>query len=179
MMSLFRTRSFREVTNNPATRKFHLLDLINGSSPIIYPDDEEFKSDRPSTSSSTRSRSDRRPAKFKQDRGNVTKGQKSKVPDSKGTGASSSGLSLEERARSLLLPTTDEAEGPVPRERSEAQGQGDGAQDDDDSVPSTIDYPEHTSADLVIFDDSSWCFLSDTLNWLPTHLSSLLSMWTG
>ena len=60
----------------------------------------------------------------------------------------------------MLLPATDEAEGSVPRGRSEAQYQGECEQDDGESVPSTVEYPEHTSADLVIFDDSSWCFLS-------------------
>ena len=99
-----------------------------------YPDDEEFKSDRPSTSSSTRSRSDRRPSKFKQDKELSVRDHKSKLQEPKGTGASSSGMSPEERARSLLLPTTDEAECSVPRERSEAQDQGDGGQGDDDSV---------------------------------------------
>jgi len=125
-----------------------------------YPDDEEFKSDRPYSSSSIRSRSDRTPAKFKQDKGYVSKGQKSKLPEPKGIGASSSGMSLEERARSLLLPTTDEKKGSAPRERSEAQDQGDTGQGDDNTVPSTTAYPEHSSADLVIFDDddSSWCF---------------------
>ena len=89
-------------------------------------------------------------------------------------------MSPEERARSLLLPTTDEAEGSVPRELSEAQDQSEGEQDDGDSVPSTFEYPEHTSADLVIFDDNSLCFLSDTSTCLPTHpLSPLLSTWMG
>ena len=50
-------------------------------------------------------------------------------------------MSPEERARSLLLPTTDEAEGSVPRERSEAQYTGEDGQGDDDSVPSTVEYP--------------------------------------
>jgi hypothetical protein len=46
-------------------------------------------------------------------------------------------LTPEERARSLLLPTSDETEG-VPRERSESQDQGDEGQGDTSSVPSTI-----------------------------------------
>ena len=33
---------------------------------------------------------------------------------------------------------------------------------DNFSVPSTIEYPENNSADLVILNDRSWCFLSDT-----------------
>ncbi len=59
-----------------------------------------------------------------------------------GTGASSSGLTIEERTRSLVLPITDEAEGLVPRERSEEQYPEDEVLADADSVPSTIDYTE-------------------------------------
>ena len=33
---------------------------------------------------------------------------------------------------------------------------------DTSSVPSTIEYPENNSADLVVLDDSSWCCLSDS-----------------
>ena len=71
-------------------------------------------------------------------------------------------MSHEGRARSLLLPTTDETEGSVPRERSEEQDPEDEGQVDADSVPSTIVYPESPSADLVVFDDSSWRFLRET-----------------
>ena len=70
-------------------------------------------------------------------------------------------MTPEERARSLLLPTSDETEGVVPRGRSESQDQGDDGQGDTASVPSTVEYPENNSADLVILDDSSWCFMSD------------------
>ena len=56
------------------------------------------------------------------------------MQEPKGTGASSSGMSPDERARSLLVPTTDEAEGSVPRERLETQDQGDGGQGDYDTV---------------------------------------------
>ena len=77
----------------------------------------------------------------------------------KGTGASSSGLTPEERARSLLLPTTDETEG-VPRERADSQDQGDEGQGDGSSVPSTVEYPDHNAADLVILDYRSWCLLN-------------------
>ena len=59
-------------------------------------------------------------------------------------------MSLAERARSLLLPTTDEIEGSVPCERSEEQDPEDEGQVDADSIPSTIDYPENPSADLVV-----------------------------
>ncbi len=63
------------------------------------------------TSNSSRSQYDGTPKKVEQ-----------RVPTSKAkqqpeTEASSSGLPLEERARSLLLPTTDEAGDVVPRER--------------------------------------------------------------
>ena len=90
--------------------------------------------------------------------------------EAKGTGASSSGLTPEERARSLLLPTSDETEG-VPRERSESQDQGDEGQCDTSSVPSTIEYPENNSADLVILNDSSWCLVSD-ISKLASNTSS-------
>ena len=119
-----------------------------------HPDDDDFKSeDRPSTSSSTRSRSDIISAKFKPDTEACNKGQRTKPKEPKGIGASSSGLSPEERARSLLLPTIDEAKGSVPRERSEGQDPGEEGQGDEDSIPSTIEYPEHPSTDLVIVDD--------------------------
>ena len=58
-------------------------------------------------------------------------------------------MTLEERARSLLLPTTDETEGSVSRERSEEQDPEDEGLADVDSVPSTIDYPDNPSVDLV------------------------------
>ena len=76
-------------------------------------------------SSSARSRSDRTPSKFKQDTKKGTKaryskkGTQMKHKNQRGTGASSSGPTPEERARSLLLPTIDEAEDSVPRERSQ------------------------------------------------------------
>jgi hypothetical protein len=116
----------------------------------VHPDDEEFKSDRPSTTRSIRSRSDRRTTKFEKNKGYV---QKDSV---KGTGASSSGLTLEERARSLLLPTTDETEG-VPCERADSQYQGDEGQGDSSSVPSTVEYPDNNAADLVVLNDRSLC----------------------
>ena len=59
-------------------------------------------------------------------------------------------MSLEERARSQLLPTTDEAEGSVPRELSEGQDPGEEGKGGEDSVPSTSEYPEYRSVDLVI-----------------------------
>ena len=136
----------------------------------FHPDDEEFKSDRPSTSSSTRSRSDRRPAKFKQNKTDIQQKSKTRHKEAKGTRASSSRLTPEERARSLLLPTSDETEG-VPRERSHSQDQGDAGQGDTSSVPSTIEYPENNSADLVILDDSSLCILSD-ISKLASNTSS-------
>ena len=103
----------------------------------FLPDGEELKSDRPSTSSSIRSRSNRRPAKFKQNKTETQRKSKTLHKEANGTGASSSGLTPEERAGSLLLPTSDETEG-VPRERSESQDQGDQGQRDTSSVPSTI-----------------------------------------
>ena len=123
---------------------------------LFYPDDEEFKSDRPSTTSSLRSRSDRRATKFEKNKGDVQKGQKTLRKEVKGTGASSSGLTPEERARSRLLPTTDETEG-VPRERADSQYQGDEGQGDSSSVPSTVEYLDNNAADLVILNDLSWC----------------------
>ena len=87
----------------------------------------------------------------------VLKGQKTSRKDVQGTGASSSGLTPEERARSLLLPTTDETEG-VPRERADSQDQGDEGQGDSSSVPSIVEYPDNNTADLVILNDRSWCF---------------------
>ena len=71
-------------------------------------------------------------------------------------------MSPEARARSLLLPTTDETEGSVPRERSEEQDPEDEGSADADSIPSTIDCPENPSVCLAVFDDHSWCFLSET-----------------
>ena len=88
----------------------------------------------------------------------------------KGTGASSSGLTPEERARSFLLPTTDETEG-VPRERAHSQDQGDEQQGDNSSVPSTVEYPDNYAADLVILNDRSWCLLSD-ISKLASNTSS-------
>ena len=96
----------------------------SGSSQIIFdPNDEVIKSgDRLSTPSSMISRSDRTPSKFKQSIQNnpnqdQKKGSNTKPKTSQGTGASFSGLTFEERARSLQLPTMDETEGSVPRER--------------------------------------------------------------
>ena len=71
-------------------------------------------------------------------------------------------MSPEERARSLLLPTTDEIEDSVPRERSKEQDPEDEGLADADSIPSTLDYPANPSTDLVVFDDNSCCFLSET-----------------
>ena len=86
-----------------------------------------------------------------------------KLINPRGTGASSSGLTLAERVRSLLfLTTTDEVEDSVPRERSQGQDPEDEGQADVDSVPSTIAYPPNPSVGLVILDDHSWCFLSET-----------------
>ena len=62
----------------------------------------------------------------------------------------------------MLLPTTDETEGSVPRERSEEQYQEDEGKLDADSLPSTIDYPEIRQLILLFFYDPSWCFLSET-----------------
>ena len=70
-------------------------------------------------------------------------------------------MTPEERARSLLLPTTDETEG-VPRERADSQDQGDEGQGDSSSVPSTVEYPDNNAADLVNLNGRSWCLLSDT-----------------
>ena len=66
-------------------------------------------------------------------------------------------MTLEERARSLLLPTSDETEG-VPRERAESQDQGDEGQGDNSSVLATVEYPDNNAVDLVILNDRSWCF---------------------
>ncbi len=79
------------------------------------------------------------------------KSTKTNLRNPQGTGASSSGLTPEERARSLLLPTTDEVEDSAPRERSQGQDPEDEGQADADSVSSTIDYPENPSADLVMW----------------------------
>ena len=82
----------------------------------------------------------------------------------------SSGLTPEERARSLLLPTTDQTEG-VPRERADSQEQGDEGQGDSSSVSSTVEYPHNNAADLVILNDRSWCLLSD-ISKLASNTSS-------
>ena len=106
-----------------------------------------------------------------------TKGHKTKSKETRRTAASSSsGLTPEERARSLLLPTTDETEGSVPRERSEGQILENEGQADADSVPSTIDYPENPLADLVVFDDRSFGHSCVTHpNWLP--IPRLFLLW--
>ena len=70
-------------------------------------------------------------------------------------------MTPEERARSFLLPTTDEIEG-VPRERADSQGQGVEGQGDNSVVPSTVEYPDNNAADLVILNDRSWVFLHET-----------------
>ena len=57
----------------------------------------------------------------------------------------------EERARSLILPTTDEAEGSVSREWSEVQDPEDEGQADVDSAPSPIEYPEILRRILLIW----------------------------
>ena len=68
-------------------------------------------------------------------KGSTTQSKKTKKH---GTGASSSGLTHEERARSFLLPTTDEAEGSVSCEWSEEQDPEDEGPADADSVPSIL-----------------------------------------
>ena len=115
------------------------------------PDDADVQSgDRPSTSSSTRSRSDRTPRSssrtHKRDQSRIFNKKKTdkdtthKKKKTRWTGASSSGLYPEERAHSLLLPTTDEAADSVPRERSQGQDPEDEGQADADSLPSAIVY---------------------------------------
>ena len=49
----------------------------------------------------------------------------------------------------MLLPTSEEAEGSVPRERSDEQYPEDEGPAGVDSVPSSIDYPEDPSVDMV------------------------------
>ena len=66
-------------------------------------------------------------------------------------------MTPEERERSLLLPTTDEAEDAVSRECPQGRDPEDEGQADVDSVPSAIDYRENPSVDLVVLDDHSWC----------------------
>ena len=61
-----------------------------------------------------------------------------------------------------FLPITDEVEYSGSRERPQGQYPEDECQADVDSVPSAIDCPENLSFDLVILDDHSWCFLSET-----------------
>jgi hypothetical protein len=46
--------------------------------------------------------------------------------------------------------------GQIPKTKA-MKGQGDSS-----SVPSTVEYPDNNAADLVILNDRSWCFLSDT-----------------
>jgi hypothetical protein len=96
------------------------------------------------------------PPSLKRTREMFRKGHKTLRNEAKGTGASSSGLTPEERARSLLLPTTDETEG-VPRDRADSQYQGDEGQGDSSSVLSAVEYPDNNAADLVILNDRSWC----------------------
>ena len=150
MMILFRTKGFQEAREIQVMPKFHIWDQTSGINPMTSI--QMMKS-----SNLIESRSDRGPAKFKQNKTDTQQKPKTLHKDTQGTGASSSGLTPEERARSLLLPTPDETEG-VPRGRSESQVQGDEGQCDTSSVPSTIEYPENSSADLVILNDSSWCF---------------------
>ena len=70
------------------------------------------------------------------------KGPKTKPINQQGIGASSSRLTPEEHARSLILHTTDEVEDSVPHERPRGpEPEYDGSADAD-SVPSTIEYPE-------------------------------------
>ena len=86
------------------------------------------------------------------------KGTKLINKNPRGTGAFSAGLAIEERARSLLVYTTDEVEDSVPRERSHGQYPEYEGQADADSVPTTLDYPANPSVDLAFLDDHSWCF---------------------
>jgi hypothetical protein len=119
---------------NLATQNIFHWDPISGSSQTTFTQMMKI-------SNMKNSHSDRRPAKFRPNKEALK--QREKLQKPKGTGASSSGMSPEERARSLLLPTTDEAEGSVLRERSEEQDPGGDGQGDDDSVPSAIEYLEN------------------------------------
>ena len=102
---------------------------------------------------SSRSRSDRGP---RQNRHKAP--SKGKSQD---TGASSSGLTPVERARSLVLPTTELPATEVPRERewdSEKENDGSG---ETDTHPSTSDY--HENLDLHVLQDGEyWPFLDET-----------------
>ena len=60
------------------------------------------------------------------------------------------------------MPTTYEVDDSVPRERSQGQDPEYEGQADADSIPSILDYPENPSVDLVIVDDRSWYFLSES-----------------
>ena len=76
------------------------------------------------------------------------------------TGASSSGMTPSERARSLILPTTAPST-EVPRERGpDSEGETDGP-GETDTIASTIEYPENPDL-FLLQDDESWPFLDET-----------------
>ena len=84
-----------------------------------------------STPSNTISRSDRPPETSK------PRSPKTKTEIQPGIGASSSGMTSEERARSQLLPTTGETENAVPRERAPEADQAEKESAGIYTVPST------------------------------------------
>ena len=135
-------------------RFLHLIpsSYLESSDPELSDVDLSAKPPSVATDSS-RSRSDRGP---RQNRHKAP--SKGKSQD---TGASSSGLTPVERARSLVLPTTELPATEVPRERewdSEKENDGSG---ETDTHPSTIDY--HENLDLHVLQDGEyWPFLDET-----------------
>ena len=76
------------------------------------------------------------------------------------TGASPSGMTYSERARSLILPTTAPST-EVPREQgSDSEGEADGS-GETDTTPSTIEYVENPDL-FVLQADESWPFLDES-----------------
>lgn len=75
--------------------------------------------------------------------------------------SASSGLTPEERDRSLLLPTTDEAASSVPRERARGPETEYVDSDETDTISSTIEYLENPTVDLIASGGSSLCVLND------------------
>ena len=71
-------------------------------------------------------------------------------------------MTVEERARSLLLPLSDGTVESVPRERAPDAEPDDAGSVGTDTVPSTMAYPEDPAVDLVIVDGNAWCPLDET-----------------
>ena len=71
-------------------------------------------------------------------------------------------MTPDERARTLLLPISDGTEVLVPPDLVPDEEPDDAGSVGTDTVPSTVEYLEDHTADLVILDDHLWCFLDET-----------------